>query len=112
MTFKQQLSADADLFFNADELAEVITYNDKEIKAIVNIGDSLQQGNSVANDRKDGYSSSAFFEVKISDIPNPVANDKIVHNGTTWKFVRIVGSDLISHQIECISQYSPHAMRK
>lgn len=108
MTLKTIIAADAAIFFNVDECGEPATYNGSPITVIPKIGATLQPGDLVNND---GTTSRAVFILNVSEVPAPVSNDKIVHNGITWTMVKKGPSDSVMHQLECVSSISPHRLR-
>lgn len=107
MTLKQQIAADAAVFFNAGEFAESATYNGTSIEVIPEIGQTLQPGNTVDSD---GTSARALFWVKAADVAAPDSGDMIVHDGKEWQVVRIAESDGTVHYLECIGDVSPYRL--
>lgn len=85
--------------FDLLRFGETITYTPqnttegKEIVAIVEIGESLQEekaafrGGDVSANRK--TSDTAVFTILLEDVPKPEAGDIITYSGEEWKVRRI-----------------------
>ena len=100
MSIKDQIIADNTIFLNSDDFAELITYNDVKISAVIEIGDSSIEGNTF--DHR-GRSSVGTIEVSIIDIPVPVAGDQVVINSVDWRVARIIESDSAMHYLQITS---------
>jgi hypothetical protein len=103
MTFKEQIAADADVFFNENEFAEPITYNGVSMLAIPEVGENPANGNLYTSE---GQTARARFLVPAKDVPDPKPQDKIVHKMVTWYMAKILESDSVSHYLECTSEES------
>lgn len=79
MTFKSQISADLEnVFFNADEFAEAITYNGTEILAIEADGFQMNTG-------APGVTlPTRTIMVRQADVPTAKVGDVVQMDGQTW----------------------------
>jgi len=75
-TLAEQMTADLETLFNADEFAKEITYGGATITAIV---DYAKSGDDPAASRQ-----SARITVKASDVPIPALRTEVVIDGVTW----------------------------
>lgn len=107
MNFKDQMAADAAVFFNAAEFGEAATYNGDPVTVVPEIGATLQPGNTV---EPDGSSDRAIFWVKVADVASPESGDVIEHNTKSWDVIRIVATDSAAHCVECIGARSPYRL--
>lgn len=95
MNFKEQMAADAAIFFNQNEFAEPVKYNGKSIFVIPEIGEGFNRG------QPDPRRGMAFFDVQKVDISDPKTGDVILYDNKEWEFAEIISTDEISHTIKC-----------
>ncbi len=78
MTFKSQTALDLPVFFNTDEFAEVVGYNDGTGSVnIMAVPEYFSEG-------KDVPASHGTILVKKSDMPSPEYQQVITIQGTAW----------------------------
>jgi hypothetical protein len=77
-TFKEQMAADLDVFFNLDEFAEMVSYSDgtntTSVKGILDFGGT----------EFDKQASTGKITVKKSDVPSPGYRHTFTIDGETW----------------------------
>ncbi|MHC1758320.1 MAG: hypothetical protein AB9917_02180 [Negativicutes bacterium] len=105
MNFKDQMAADAAVFFNINEFGEAATYNGDPVTVVPEIGATLQPGTGLDST---GNSDRASFWVLKSEISAPKETDQIVHDGITWTAYKIGETDNVMHRVECSSRVVPH----
>lgn len=103
MTFKEQLEADAAVFFNLGEFASEVLYNDAAITAVFVSGADLQGGNVV---QSEGQSARARLWVMVSDVPEPKNLDRVVADGVTWRVAKKAKSTDVWHCLELVAKGS------
>ena len=108
MNFKDQMAADAAVFFNADEFGEAATYNGVAVTVVPEIGASMQTGTGLDSA---GNSDRASFWVLASEVPAPKETDKIIYSGVTWTVYKLGETDNVMHQVLCYSKVNPHQWR-
>lgn len=141
MGFRETLEADASVFLNADEFADVVDYNGVSITAIIEIGATNSPGVGFSSE---GESDKGYLWVKASSIDYPRPGDRVTNwrsgavesrtigddateladesanagevlvdlfGGATWQVVRIAESDGYMHRIEITSNVNPFARR-
>jgi len=99
MTFRAQLSTDADVFLNTDEFAETINYTPKGAAKISDIQAVIfrQELDSSAGDRNTRFQRQAVIYVKRSDVQTvsksfDTVEFPIVEGGSpdaTWRVIKI-----------------------
>ena len=111
MSLRDLMEEDLDsvLFDPEDGFSEAVTYNGNSIYALPEIGLSLQKGNSI---NTDGTSDRAVFGIRTADVSTPKAGDVVVHNGKTWRFVRLISTEAGMSRAEFASNMSPHNARR
>lgn len=78
-TFKDQIAADLEIFFNPEEFGRDVTYNGTVIAAVVDAYDSsYQQFPQVLN-------AEATLLVKTADVPDPADGDVVVIDSVTYQ---------------------------
>lgn len=80
MTLADQLTTDLDVFFDLDEFAQTVTYDNgttpTSIKAVVDPWGAVRQSGSQSTVKK--------IMVKKADVPVPDYRHSFVIDGTTW----------------------------
>ena len=105
MNFKEQIAADAAIFFNQNEFAEPATYNGKAIFVIPEIGEGQNRGEP--DQRRD----MAYFEILKTDISYPKQGDVLVHDGIEWEFAEIAAIDPMSYTVKFYANESATWLR-
>ena len=105
MSLKDQMAADAAIFFNTNEFGEQVLYNGVKITAIVDIGEGIRRSQT------ENRGITGYFEVKKADVPNPEVGDIIVADGVEWSFIEIASSDSISYVLKFIANGSAVILR-
>ena len=87
--------------FDTALFAEKITYNGKEIPAIVELGENEQQQSPGFNRRAGTVvvSGSGYITVSCDDVPTPKRTDIIVYNGDKYYVAAIELRDSAGGQI-------------
>ena len=86
MTFKTAALADMDAFFNEDEHAQTVTYNDADITAVADVGQRIsKQTGSVVDECK--------LYVQVSDVSSPAYRDTVLIGSDTWRVRRVLSGD-------------------
>lgn len=121
MSFKDMMLQDAkNVFLNLNEHADTITYNDKLIGAVIELGEESVKGNTFSSD---GSSSRAAFWVSSVDVELPEQGDEIkittcvfvspaqlaILQGISWQVARLLESGGGMHKVECLARESPFA---
>ena len=88
ISFKQQLEADLDIFFNADEFAETHNLNGEDVVCILE-GLTTKEMLTKANNTPafDGVSAlTRILHIKTSDLPERLAHGNVVElDGDTFR---------------------------
>ena len=105
MALKDQMIADANVFFNTDEFGDEATYNGVPVTVIPEIGETGAKGNEIA---MEGSADRAVFALKVSEVNAPKPNDKIIHGGKEWQVIRLVETDGIIQRVACVANESPY----
>lgn len=103
MSLKDAMVTDLSIFFNVNEFAEPVLYNDIEITAIVEIGEDNAKGNTFS---QQGSSDRAFFEVQESDVPSPQLGDTFTYRNKDWNYAHTVNYAAGVYRIECTANES------
>jgi len=118
VNFKSQIMLDVtNIFFNLNEFADVINYNGKEIKSVIEIGEDPAKGNEF---NSHGSSARAVFWIAIIDVKRPLMGDVIRIVETTfvlpnftidiseidWSVVKLLESCGGMHKVECTAYES------
>jgi hypothetical protein len=75
---------------------EDILYQEKQIRAVVTIGETDKAGNGITNS---GTASFATIEVANADVPFPSMSDIFFARGQNWSFVREIANDGIMRKL-------------
>jgi hypothetical protein len=98
MSLKDQMAADAAIFFNVGEIAELATYQGVQIIGILDYDNGQLSGNPYNNE---GQSAKGLYYISVVDIAKIGAElsrtegqeilggDQIVHAGTIWYVFRV-----------------------
>lgn len=78
MTLAEQLTTDLDVFFNADEFAQAVTYNSAAITAVESYAELMPDNEGISIKRQ------KILYVKASDVAAPAYRDEVVIDGVTW----------------------------
>lgn len=86
MSLKDDMKDDLDVFFNTDEFAQSIKYNNNTISALVRKGE-------IPAVAKGGVAYKAKIEIKKTDVPNPKIHDVFIIDEESWLVEGIEASD-------------------
>lgn len=105
MSLKDIITEDvAKVFFNNDEFAERVVYNDRPLLAIISEGRERVQGNTFGSGVE---ADRAEITVMTEDVPEPSKGDRIVVGSKEWEVARVKASDSTTHTLECIANERP-----
>lgn len=102
MNFKDAIKNDLAVFFNQNELADEVLYNDISMTAIFEFIQTNKQGNGY--DDK-GSANFAYFWLNMDK--SPKNGDKIVYNGTTYRVNKTVEHHGSIYKVEVTYDESP-----
>lgn len=86
MNLKEQMKQDANNLLNINEFAEMVVFNEKEIKAIVVSGETNIRGDY----KSVGTRDVKYFLVLKEDVKGYKANDEITHDGKKYAVIRSI----------------------
>ncbi len=77
MTLKNDIAADADVFYDTDEFGQSMTYNGTEIVGVIESG----------SERMENMVASPALQVRVRqvDVPAPAVDDRVVTDGRTYR---------------------------
>ena len=79
MNFKDQMAADLNVFFNAEEFGVDVTYNGTTITAVVDTYDAVYQMYPQVRN------TDVTLLVKTTDVPDPANGDVVVIDSVTYQ---------------------------
>ena len=102
MSFKDQMTRDADAIFNTDEFADEVLFTpdvqgapSRTIVVIIELGGDLARERS-----RDGMRASGMMQVRLSDFPDARPKGTLIYQDKTWKIKAQVDQDLMSRIVE------------
>jgi len=105
MSLKNRIESDVAVFLNPSEFGKAVSYNGREIVAVVDEDGWNLKGNSFATE---GRSAMAHIWISVSDVPEPSPGDEIRgSDGTLWRYARTVERNSAMLCIECLAEESP-----
>ena len=77
MTFKDDIAADSDVFYDTDEFADMVGYNGRQTPLIIDDSFERYEGSVVTN--------SFNARIRKTDVAQPYTEDKVIIDGYQYR---------------------------